>query len=467
MEICSWMPVNFYKHGNNISRFPQTWREWVTLPQNEYATSKQVHIEYTWDFMEDWAKLFLQAPKMKLQQWFENENSTYAELYWGKNCYLSFGVGQQVENLLYTMMSHSNLRNVLNSFVIVGSCENIYSSRSVTSSYKIFYSSNIHNSHNIWFSSNLVWCFECIQCDWLTNQSYCIKNQQLSKDEYEKEKQDILSQIWLFDQWEQEVMSKKNLNKLSENVFWSWIVASRDIEDGYFVQKVNWWRNIFLWWWEDASHHFYDSFDVGNQVDEHLYGCHYVWETSSHVYFVTWWANLTHCYYGYHLEACSYCFGCIWLKNKSFCILNNQYTKEEWFEKVDEIFEQMEQDWGLWKFFPASMNPFYFNDTAACLIEPTFTKEEVSKLWYLWRDDPIHVDIPAWVSIVNSHQLWEYEEVVEWKLHISPDILKKVLIDEQGNAYRIIPMEYDFLVKYWLPLPRKHWQTRLKEKFKI
>ena len=38
----------------------------------------------------------------------------------------------------------------------------------------------------------------------------------------------------------------------------------------------------------------------------------------------------------------------------------------------------MEQDGTLGDFFPASMNPFYFNDTAAYLIDPTFTKEEVT-----------------------------------------------------------------------------------------
>jgi hypothetical protein len=44
------------------------------------------------------------------------------------------------------------------------------------------------------------------------------------------------------------------------------------------------------------------------------------------------------------MENCSFCLGCIGLKNKQFCILNKQYTKEEWYEKVDEIFAQMEQD---------------------------------------------------------------------------------------------------------------------------
>ena len=40
------------------------------------------------------------------------------------------------------------------------------------------------------------------------------------------------------------------------------------------------------------------------------------------------------------------------------------------------------------------MNPFYFNDTAAYLIDDSFTKEEVEAEGYLWRDEPIKVDIP-------------------------------------------------------------------------
>ena len=94
------------------------------------------------------------------------------------------------------------------------------------------------------------------------------------------------------------------------------------------------------------------------------------------------------------LQDCSFCLGCIGLKNKSYCILNKQYTKEEWEEKACEIFASMEADGTLGEFFPASMNPFYFNDTLAYLIDDSFTKEEVEKEGYLWRDEPIKVDIP-------------------------------------------------------------------------
>jgi hypothetical protein len=114
-------------------------------------------------------------------------------------------------------------------------------------------------------------------------------------------------------------------------------------------------------------------------------------------------------YYSILCEACSFCLGCVGLKNKSYCILNKQYSKEERYEKVDEIFMQMEKDGTLGEFFPTTMNPFYFNDTAAYLIDPTFTKEEVTAKGYLWRDEPIKVDIPADAIVVKTSELDRFE----------------------------------------------------------
>ena len=114
------------------------------------------------------------------------------------------------------------------------------------------------------------------------------------------------------------------------------------------------------------------------------------------------------------------------------------------------------------------MNPFYFNDTAAYLIDPSFTKEEVEKVGYLRRDEPIKVDIPADLEQVHVRDLDQYERYDEnGKRHIDEEILKKVIVDEQGNVWRIVNMEYAFLMKYGLPLPRKHWLERMKENFRI
>ncbi|MEI6774379.1 MAG: hypothetical protein WCL18_06430 [bacterium] len=50
---------------------------------------------------------------------------------------------------------------------------------------------------------------------------------------------------------------------------------------------------------------------------------------------------------------------------------------------------------------------------------------------------------------------------------INPEILKKVIKDNKGNYYRIVPMELEFLQKYGLPLPEIHWLERIKLGFKF
>ena len=55
------------------------------------------------------------------------------------------------------------------------------------------------------------------------------------------------------------------------------------------------------------------------------------------------------------------------------------------------------------------MNPFYFNDTAAYLIDDSFTKEEVEAKGYMWRDEKVKVDIPEGVEVVDVKDLGEYE----------------------------------------------------------
>ena len=51
--------------------------------------------------------------------------------------------------------------------------------------------------------------------------------------------------------------------------------------------------------------------------------------------------------------------------------------------------------------------------------------------------------------------------------HIDPEIMNVVISDEQGNYYRIVKMEYDFLMKHALPLPTMHWLDRMKMGFRI
>jgi hypothetical protein len=58
----------------------------------------------------------------------------------------------------------------------------------------IFYSQQIVNCSDVWFSSNMINCHNCLFCNNLENQSYCIKNQGVSKEEFERAKKKMLEQ---------------------------------------------------------------------------------------------------------------------------------------------------------------------------------------------------------------------------------------------------------------------------------
>ncbi len=45
----------------------------------------------------------------------------------------------------------------------------------------------------------------------------------------------------------------------------------------------------------------------------------------------------TDCHFSALLNACTNCFGCVGLSHKKFCILNKQYTKEEYLKEVERL----------------------------------------------------------------------------------------------------------------------------------
>ncbi len=132
---------------------------------------------------------------------------------------------------------------------------------------------------------------------------------------------------------------------------------------------------------------------------------------------------------------------------------------------ADKIFAKMEADGTLGQFFPGELNPFYFNDTVASLLWD-FDRQEVEQLGYLWRDEKVKVDIPEGSDVIQTDELDDYQWYgADWNWEISPDILNKVIIDDKWNYYRIVRMEYDFLMKHGLPLPEIHWMDRMKLNF--
>jgi len=466
-QIVSWQPLTFYKNKWKISIFPETERRNKLISPLEFGEKMderiKVGLDYNFDinFFDNFQLLQDKIEFPALRAFGERENCDYADtIYGGKNIYLSMTAVLDVENVFYSFSVKTNSKNVYNSNIVWNGSENIYMCSCIINGFNIFYSKFLHNCSDIWFSSNLVWCKECILCEWLDNQSYCINNKQLKKEEYFQKKREILAQKEKF------LENYKNLsiswnNIWSNNVKGSFVLQSENIENGYFAYQVNKGKNLMSIWWAWKNHNIYDCFWAVDGED--CYANFGVWSASNLYSCMQTGVGGSDVYYSMFCIWCSFCIGCIWLTNQEYYIFNKKYNKEEWYELANKIFSQMEKDWIWGEFFPGKLNPYYFNDTAAYLIDDSFSKEEILKEWYLWRDDEIKVDIPSWTSIIENSKLDKLQWFdSKWNWYIDKNILRKIIIDEKENVYRIIASEYEFLMKYELPIPEIHWIDRIK-----
>ncbi|MFA6177551.1 MAG: hypothetical protein WC694_01495 [Candidatus Paceibacterota bacterium] len=162
--------------------------------------------------------------------------------------------------------------------------------------------------------------------------------------------------------------------------------------------------------------------------------------------------------------ATSYChsskhlFGCCAIKHGQYCILNKEYSKEEYFKLRDKLIEHMKKTGEYGEFFPASMSNFGYNETMAMEYFP-LSKEEAKKGGYKWWDK---------IQKTINKETLKSEHIPDSILDISENILNEVLTCvECGRNYKIIQNEFTFYKKYSIPIPRKCFFCRNSDRLKL
>ena len=166
-------------------------------------------------------------------------------------------------------------------------------------------------------------------------------------------------------------------------------------------------------------------------------------------------------------------FGCIGVQKKSYCILNKQYTQDEYKDLVTKIKKHMSDmpyidangcSYAFGEFFPPELSPFAFNESAAYTYT-SLPKEKVIEYGWRWKE----LETKGYVPTISSADLPDDIKNV-------PDSITQEIIacehqgacDEQcPGAFRIIPTELEFYRAKNLPLPRlcpncRHYQ-RVKQ----
>lgn len=392
-----------------------------------------------------------------------SENSDYTNhVEANKNSYLIFA-SMWSEDAAYG----KGLSKVKDSMDILHgeSIENCYDVMYCEKSYNVFYSERATGCNDSYFLYNCKNCSNCTGCVNLKNKSYCFFNEQLTKEEYEKRLQELhLENRDGREKFEQEFQGF--LLKFPRQ--YAYILNSEDVSGDYIFHSK-------------SCHHCFSIYENGENL---RYITHGGWQLkdSTDCYGVGLGerlykvldggidSSLIKCMmverggfeteYGFYCHNSSYIFGCVGVRKKEYCILNKQYTKEEYEALLPRIKKHMNEmpyvdksgrTYKYGDFFPSEISFYCYNDTIAQEYFP-LTREQALAQGYRWRDS-------RKVSYENTLRASSLPKTIA---EVQDDITKQIITcehegkcaDQCTTAFKIMPFELAFYRKHNIPLPK-------------
>lgn len=425
------------------------------------STSYGREVDLSKSFFEQFDNLWKNIPNSALYN-TNTVNTEYANHCLDeKNCYMIFaGMGNEDcmygNGMGYTKSSMDLLRGI--------SCELCYECINCVNCFKLFWSHKCKDCSESYFLHNCNNCTNCIWCINLNNSSYCIENKQYTKEEYEIKKSEIDLQSYTGIQayatkFHERV--KKSIHKYAnllncENVVGDAVEDSKDCYYCFDSKEMH-----------DCKYEIHAGFNMSDAYDGYgvglnsslLYDVVDTGINETRVAFTVLVYESSDVYYGINCHGCHNLFGCIGLKNKEYCILNKQYTKEEYEQLVPQIIKKMESDGERGEFFHPQMSPFGYNETIANEHYP-ITKEEVLKKGFKRSDYE-----PPFPQVEKTLQKEHLPETIK---EVQDDILQQAILCEiTGRPFRIVKKELDFYREHDLPLPRRHPDQRHADRMKL
>lgn len=440
---------------------------WLVYSREEWfsdaweGTQEGRFYDFSKTFMEQYLELQKKVPVIAING-LNNENCPYSNYAAAdKNCYMIFG-SVYCEDCMYGNPYYC--KSCVDSLLVRDS-ELCYDCVTCEKCYECFYCQDCAGSYGLTFCYDCHACKNCTGCVGLRNKQYCIFNKQYSKEDYAKAKtalnlcdsQQLNHAKTQFEALKLTVPRKFAMTLQTENCAGDYIYSSKNTFDCYDVQRC-----------EDVSYcaqviDMKDCYDC-NYMEEcelcYEYICNY---QNQRIFFSVWHHSCHDIWYSSYCVSSNNLFGCIGLKHKSYCILNKQYTKEEYEDLAPRIKEQMTrlrqsfggQEYGFGEFFHPSLSLFCYNETVAQEYFPLM-KEEALKRGYRWREkDP------------RDYQKQTYsvpQDIAQVPALITNEILACAVC---AKNFRIEKPELSFYKMYSLPIPKKCPDCRHKDRLAL
>jgi len=390
-----------------------------------------------------------------------------------KDCYLVFASWEN-ENLSYSAQCGSCRDSV--DLLTANNCELCYEIIKGMKLYNVLFAENSENCSDSAFLFDCKGCQHCFGCTNLRNKSYYFFNQPHSKEEYEEK-------IKEFDLGKLEDVGRAR--KLFEEE------KSRSIRRPAFFMNTTNSTGDYLGQCESCTYCFglregakdckycinggyglydtYDSFGCGA-------GAELVYESidtgfnGSRLLFNVAVYGSSSAEYSYNCHGSTNLFGCVGLKGKEYCILNQQYTKEEYEELIPKIKAHMDEMpyedkkgriYKYGEFFPFDMCPYAYNDTKAHEHFP-LSENEAKSEGFIWRGEE-----------KRDYKITKRGDELPNNIQDAKDDITKEIIAcaHEGKcdhgcttAFRITPQELLLYKKMHLSLPRMCPTCRYRER---
>ena len=397
-------------------------------------------------FFEQYQELLHRVPHIAMMN-RDGDNSEYCNYTLkNKNCYLIFG-GDYNENCYYgTFPFHS--RETMESYWLER-CERCYEILDCEDCYSVIHARYCKGCSESWFVYDCRDCQNCFGCIGLRSKQYHMFNKPYSKEEYEKKIANY--KLGTRTGFARARAEAEGFIKIQPHAF-ARILKSQDVT-GDDIQGCSNLENCYDCS-EACEHIAHSMFGAGKSVDcvdsvmmvessslignsmgipggYHIIGGNICWfdREVSYSHFVVTSEN---------------CFGCISLNKKQYCILNKQYSKEEYEELVGKLVNQLKtaDQWG--RYFPRKLAPFGYNESAAMDYFPLERGVALAR-GYRWQDNP-----PS----TTGKETLPQSAIPDAIADVDDSLTKEILsCDVCQKNYKVIAGELKLYKSLGLPIP--------------
>ena len=415
-------------------------------------------IDWSRPFFEQLAELSLVAPRLCLVTAADADeyNSSFVNFAGGnKNCYMIFDSDFNEDSMYSNVLKHS--RDCVDCSYLYSS-ELCYECVDCSRCYELSYSQNCSGCTESSFLYSCIGCTNCFGCFNLVQKQYWIFNEPVGKERYLQfiSEQQLRSRAFVdeerarFSDFIRQAPRKYCQNLKVENCLGDHIENSKNCYQCFNISEGEDLRYC------DSLYSAKSCMDVSSfgEKIERVYESGTIGVQGSDLYFCEVCVpNCSNLLYSIECRLSKHSFGCVSLKNNAYCILNKQYSAEDYAKTVDRLIHHMSEtgEWG--QFFPYSLASFGYNETIAQESFP-LTRSEAAQLGAKWSE---FVTPPP-----NVPTLTEIPDNIS---DIGEEILGKALLCEVSKKpFRVTKPELAFYQRVGVPLPRRHPDVRHLER---